>query len=90
MGDDPVAWDEAKTKRAEERQRRAIAEEKRKAGKSGTQTLTIELPSKAEFAIQEKEFELGYIGTKAREEFIRIHAYRWSKRCKPYFDIQEG
>lgn len=90
MGDDPIAWEKAKTRRAEERQRRAIAEEQRKAGKSGTQTLTTELPSQAEFAMQEKEFEVGYIGIKAREQFIRVHSYRWSKGCKSYFDYQEG
>lgn len=90
MGDDPIAWDKAKTRRAEERQRRAIAKERRKAGKSGTQTLTIELPSQAEFAMQEKEFEVGYIGIKAREQFICVHSYRWSKKCKFYFDSQKG
>ena len=90
MGDDPIAWEKAKTRRAEERQRRAIAEEQRKAGKSGTQTLTIELPSQAEFAMQEKEFEVGYIGIKAREQFMRVHSYRWPRECKSYFNYQEG
>ena len=90
MGDDPIAWEKAKTRRAEERQRRAIAEKQRKAGKSGTQTLTTELPLQAEFAMQEKEFEVGYVGIKAREQFIRICSYRWSKEYGSYFNYQKG
>ena len=58
MGDDPIAWDKAKARRAEEKQRKAIAEARRKAEKFSTQTLTIELPLQAEFAMQEKEFKL--------------------------------
>lgn len=57
MGDDPVAWDKAKARRAEEKQRKAIAEERRKAEKFGTQTLIEELPLQAEFAMQEKKQE---------------------------------
>lgn len=81
MGDNPIAWEKAKARRAEEKQRKAIAEERRKAGKSSTQTLIIKLPSQAEFAMQEeKEFDIGYIGIKAREQLI----YR---NC---FDSQEN
>lgn len=73
MGDDPIAWDKAKARRAEEKQRKAIAEARRKAEKFSTQTLTIELPLQAEFAMQEKEFEIKYIGIKAYETFILKH-----------------
>ena len=72
MGDNPIAWEQAKTRRAEERQRKAIAEERRKAEKFSTQILA-ELPSQAEFAMQGKGFEIqGYIHEKALE-----HLYEW-------------
>lgn len=74
MGDDPIAWEKAKTRRAEERQRRAIAEVRRKTEKFSTQILIEELPLQAEFAMQEKEFEINYIGKKAIEDTIRKHA----------------
>lgn len=73
MNDDPVAWDKAKARRAEERQRRAIAEERRKAEKFGTQTLNENLPLQVEFAMQEEEFERGYIGMKSYEIFMLKH-----------------
>lgn len=73
MGDDPIAWDKAKTRRAEEKQRKAIAEARRKTEKFSTQTLTIELPLQAEFAMQEKEFEIGYIRMKSYETFMLKH-----------------
>lgn len=73
MGDDPIAWDKAKARRAEEKQRKAIAEARRKAEKFSTQTLTIELPLQAEFAMQEREFKIKYIGIKAYETFISKH-----------------
>ena len=52
MGDNPQAWNEAKVRRLEEKQRRYIAEAKKKAEKFGTEILT-ELPSQAEFPMQE-------------------------------------
>lgn len=57
MGDNPQAWNEAKVRRLEEKQRRYIAEAKKKAEKSGTEILT-ELPSQAEFPMQEKRHKL--------------------------------
>ena len=90
MGDNPIAWNAMKERRKEEKQRRAVALAKKQTEKFGTQTLTIELPSQAEFAMQEKEFEIGYIGIKAREQFTRVHSYQWSKEYKYYFDNQEG
>ena len=53
MGDNPVAWNAMKERRKEEKQRRAIAEAKKLAEKFSTEILT-ELPSQAEFPIQEK------------------------------------
>lgn len=86
MEDDPIAWEKAKTRRAEERQRRAIAEERRKAGKSGTQTLTIKLPSQAEFAMQEKRQEWSSL----IEEYIKSNKWTFERvrRCttKQYYD----
>lgn len=79
MGDDPIAWEKAKTRRAEERQRRAIAEERRKAGKSGTQTLTIELPSQAEFAMQEEKQEWDSIVEKYTKSNLWI--FERVRRC---------
>lgn len=73
MGDDPIAWNKAKERRSEEKQRKAIAEARRRAEKFGTQTLTIKLPSKAEFAMQEKEFEIGDISMKSYETFMLKH-----------------
>lgn len=72
MGDDPIAWDKAKTRRAEEKQRKAIAEARKKAEKFSTENLT-ELPSQADFPMQEKEFEIGYIGMKAYKTFMLKH-----------------
>lgn len=60
MGDNPQAWNEAKVRRLEEKQRRYIAEAKKKAEKFGTEILT-ELPSQAEFPMQEKRHKLGNI-----------------------------
>ena len=59
MGDDPIAWNKAKNRRAEERQRKAIAEARKKAEKFSTENLT-ELPSQADFPMQEirKEFNI--------------------------------
>ena len=51
MGDNPQAWNEAKVRRMEEKQRKYIAEAKRKAEKFGTEIL-MELPSQVEFPMQ--------------------------------------
>ena len=56
MGDNPQAWDEAKTRRREEKQRRYIAEAKKKAEKFSTEILT-ELPLQAEFPMQKERQE---------------------------------
>ena len=68
MGDDPIAWDKAKARRAEERQRRAIADERRKTEKFGTQTLIEELPSQAEFAMQHNEWNIEVLEYWEREK----------------------
>lgn len=59
MGDDPIAWDKAKNRRAEERQRKAIAEARKKTEKFSTENLT-KLPSQADFPMQKirKEFNI--------------------------------
>ena len=51
MGDDPIAWNAAKERRKEEKQRKAIAEAKKQAEKFSTENLT-ELPSQADFPMQ--------------------------------------
>ena len=56
MGDDPVAWNAMKERRREEKQRRAIAEAKKRAEKISTEILT-ELPSQAEFPMQINDWD---------------------------------
>lgn len=56
MGDDPIAWNAMKERRKEEKQRRAIAEAKKHAEKFRTENLT-ELPSQADFPMQEIRHE---------------------------------
>ena len=55
MGDNPIAWNAMKERRKEEKQRKAIAEAKKTAEKFSTEILT-ELPSQAEFPMQNKEW----------------------------------
>ena len=52
MGDNPIAWNAMKEHRKEEKQRRAIAEARKRAEKFGTENLT-ELPLQADFPMQE-------------------------------------
>lgn len=56
MGDDPIAWNAMKERRKEEKQRRAIAEARKHAEKFRTENLT-ELPSQADFPMQEIRYE---------------------------------
>lgn len=56
MGDNPIAWNAAKERRKEEKQRRAIAEAKIQAEKFSTENL-IKLPLQADFPMQEKKQE---------------------------------
>ena len=56
MGDDPIAWNAMKERRKEEKQRRAIAEARKHAEKFRTENLT-ELPSQADFPMQETRHE---------------------------------
>ena len=86
MGDDPIAWDKAKARRAEERQRRFIAERRRKAEKFGTQTLIEELPLQAEFAMQEKEFDVGTTGINAMKDFMIKHSHLLGCKTKEHFE----
>lgn len=60
MGDNPIAWNAMKERRKEEKQRRAIAKAKKQAEKFSTEILT-ELPSQAEFPMQEKRHKLDSI-----------------------------
>ena len=74
MGDNPIAWNAMKERRKEEKQRKAIAEAKKLAEKFSTQILT-ELPLQVEFAMQEKEFETGYIGQMTYNVFLTKHSH---------------
>ena len=56
MGDNPIAWNAMKTRRKEEKQRRAIAEAKKLAEKFSTENL-IELPLQADFPMQGEKSE---------------------------------
>lgn len=56
MGDNPIAWNAMKERRKEEKQRRAIAEAKKRAEKFSTENL-IELPLQADFPMQEEKQE---------------------------------
>lgn len=56
MGDNPIAWNAMKERRKEEKQRRAIAEARKHAEKFRTENLT-ELPSQADFPMQETRHE---------------------------------
>ena len=55
MGDNPIAWNAAKVRRKEEKQRKAVAEAKKLAEKFSTKILT-ELPSQAEFSMEENDW----------------------------------
>lgn len=89
MGDDPIAWNKAKTRRAEEKQRKAIAEERRKSEKFGTEILT-ELPLQAEFPMQEERQEWNSI----IEEYIKSNLWMCEKvrRCatEEHYDTLGG
>lgn len=56
MGDNPIAWNAMKQRRKEEKQRRAIAEARKHTEKFRTENLT-ELPSQADFPMQEINIE---------------------------------
>lgn len=55
MGDNPIAWNAAKVRRKEEKQRKAVAEAKKLAEKFSTEILT-ELPLQAEFPMQKNDW----------------------------------
>lgn len=78
MGDDPIAWNAMKVRRAEEKQRRAIAEAKKKAEKFSTEILT-ELPLQAEFPMQEEK--QGW--DRVVEEYIKSNLWTFKRvrRC---------
>ena len=52
MGDNPIAWNAAKERRKEEKQRKAIAEAKKLAEKFSTENLIKELPLQVDFPMQ--------------------------------------
>lgn len=56
MGDNPIAWNAMKTRRKEEKQRRAVAEAKKQAEKFSTENLT-KLPLQADFPMQKEKQE---------------------------------
>lgn len=70
MGDDPIAWNAMKERRKEEKQRRAIAEARKQAEKFRTENLT-ELPSQADFPMQETKYEWD----RAIEENLKQNLY---------------
>ena len=78
MGDNPIAWNAMKTRRKEEKQRRAIIEAKKLAEKFSTENLT-ELPSQADFPMQEKEQEWDRV----IEEYIKSNMWMFerARRC---------
>ena len=78
MGDDPVAWNAMKERRKEEKQRRAVAEARKQAEKFGTENLT-ELPSQADFPMQEIKQE----SDKRIEENLKqtMYLFEYINRC---------
>jgi len=72
MGDDPVAWNAMKERRKEEKQRRAIAEARKHAEKFRTENLT-ELPSQADFPMQEIRYELDRYIEENLKQNLYIH-----------------
>lgn len=78
MGDDPIAWDKAKARRAEEKQRKAIAEARRKAEKFSTENLT-KLPLQADFPMQKREQKWNSV----IEEYIKLNMWMFERvrRC---------
>ena len=85
MGDNPIAWNAMKVRRAEEKQRRAIAEARKQAEKFGTEILTG-LPLQAEFPMQEKRQEWSSL----IEEYIKSNKWTFERvrRCatEQYYD----
>lgn len=78
MGDDPIAWNAMKERRKEEKQRRAIAEARKHAEKFRTENLT-ELPSQADFPMQEIRYEWN----RSIEENLKQNLYIYDRihRC---------
>lgn len=74
MGDDPIAWNAMKQRRKEEKQRRAIAEARKHAEKFRTENLT-ELPSQADFPMQEINIEWN----RAIEENFKRNMYLYNR-----------
>lgn len=52
MGDNPIAWNAAKERRKEEKQRKTIAEAKKLAEKFSTENLIEKLPLQVDFPMQ--------------------------------------
>lgn len=78
MGDNPIAWNAAKERRKEEKQRKAIAEAKKLAEKFSTKILT-KLPSQAEFSMQEEKQEWNSIIEKNIKS--NLWAFKRVRRC---------
>ena len=74
MGDNPIAWNAMKQRRKEEKQRRAIAEARKHAEKFRTENLT-ELPSQADFPMQEINIEWD----RAIEENFKRNMYLYNR-----------
>ena len=75
MGDNPIAWNAAKERRKEEKQRKAIAEAKKLAEKFSTEILT-ELPSQAEFPMETKDWDRGVYEYWAQNQKYMIEKHK--------------
>lgn len=89
MGDNPIAWNAMKERRKEEKQRRAIAEARKRAEKFRTENLT-ELPSQADFPMQEINIEWD----RAIEDNFKRNMYLYNRilehdSVKYYDDLSE-
>ena len=90
MGDNPQAWNEAKVQRMEEKQRKYIAEAKKKAEKFSTEILT-KLPSQAEFPMENKENKEW--DEKVYEHWERLRKNNWpgwNFNFSPRYEILEN
>lgn len=74
MGDDPIAWNAMKERRKEEKQRRAIAEARKRAEKFRTENLT-ELPLQADFPMQETRDEWDRLIEEHLKQELHIYAH---------------
>lgn len=86
MGDNPIAWNAAKERRKEEKQRKAIAEAKKLAEKFSTENLIEELPLQVDFPMEEKRTE--WDDMIERNIKINLWKHKQLRRCttEEYYD----